>query len=657
MLSFKLAVQNLKKGLKSFAPFIVASVTMFVLLFVTAAIAQSPSLEKMKGGAAVGEMMSFAMWILAIFGGIILIYSYRFLQLQRSREFGLYDILGLGKKKIALVSFFELVMSYIATVIIGTIVGIAFSKFLFLIFINMIGESNFNLAITPASILTVAAIFLLFFAVLLVIGTFIIWKSSSLDLLREASKGEKEPKSNIFMALIGIVLLVVGYGLALNVDNPVKALSTFFLAVLAVILGTYFFYISFTVWYLKWRKKRNSYYKPQNFITISSMLYRMKANAVGLANITILLSMTLVTLVVTIGIFLGSTQTVERSFPKEGQYTVYSQDKTGDQLAQTLQEKAEQAGVEVSNISTALSADFLMGNGQKVGEDTLNITPTGDPKNAIQFSMTTLQTLRNLNENVSDISDNQINILDYFGAYPKLKEFNWFGTKHQAKDIMATQDLTKYPIMMNITTPMLLIFPNDEALHQALNVYNKANNDGEQAYQISPSVTVNFDIAEKNQEKLMNVLGDNDGDHMLSFRSAEMKEVRTGIGAFVFIGLVLGISFVLGAALIIYYKQLSEGVQDKRSFKILQEVGLSKDQVSKTIKSQVSMIFLLPIAMTIVHFSFAYIMISKLIGIFGIMDSQLILWVSLGTIAALAFVYWLIYKGTSRVYYNIVEKK
>ncbi|WP_270740597.1 FtsX-like permease family protein [Lactococcus formosensis] len=657
MLSFKLAVQNLKKGLKSFAPFLVASVTMFVLLFVTASIAQSPSLEKMKGGAAVGQMMSFAMWILAIFGGIILIYSYRFLQLQRSREFGLYDILGLGKKKIALVSFFELVMSYIATVIIGTIVGIAFSKFLFLIFINMIGESNFNLAITPASILTVAAIFLLFFAVLLVIGTFIIWKSSSLDLLREASKGEKEPKSNIFMALIGIVLLVVGYGLALNVDNPVKALSTFFLAVLSVILGTYFFYISFTVWYLKWRKKRNSYYKPQNFITISSMLYRMKANAVGLANITILLSMTLVTLVVTIGIFFGTTQTVERSFPKEGQYTVYSQAQTGNQLAQNLQEKADQAGVGVSNISTALSVEFLMGDGQKAGENTLNISPTGDQKTAVQFSMTTLQTLKNLNENVAELSDNQINIVDYLGAYPKLKEFNWFGTKYEVNDIMASQDLKNYPIMMNIATPLLLIFPNDEALHQALNAYNKANNDGDQSYQATPSVTVNFDIAEKDQEKLTKIFQNNDGDHTISFRSDELKEVKTGIGAFVFIGLVLGISFILGAALIIYYKQLSEGVQDKRSFKILQEVGLSKEQVSKTIKSQVSMIFLLPIAMTIVHFSFAYIMISKLIEIFGIMDSQLILWVSLGTIAALAFVYWLIYKGTSRVYYNIVEKK
>jgi putative ABC transport system permease protein len=271
--------------------------------------------------------------------------------------------------------------------------------------------------------------------------------------------------------------------------------------------------------------------------------------------------------------------------------------------------------------------------------------------------MTTLQTLKNLNENVADISGNQINILDYFGAYPKIKAFNWFGTKYEVKDIMATQDLTKYPIMMNITTPMLLIFPNDAALHQALEVYNKANNEGEQAYQVSPAVTVNFDIADKDQEKLTNVLGNNDGEHMLSFRSAEMKEVRTGIGAFVFIGMVLGISFILGAALIIYYKQLSEGVQDKRSFKILQEVGLSKEQVSKTIKSQVSMIFLLPIAMTIVHFSFAYIMISKLIGIFGILDSQLILWTSVGTIAALAFIYWLIYKGTSLVYYNIVEKK
>lgn len=655
MLSFKLAVQNLKKGFKSFAPFIVASVTMFVLLFITVAIGQSPSLEHMKGGAAVSQLMTFGMWILAIFAGIILVYSYRFLQLQRSREFGLYDILGLGKKKIALVSFFELVLSYIAIVIIGTIAGIAFSKFFFLIFINMIGENQFDLAITAGAVFTVALIFLIFFSMLLVIGTFIIWKSSSLDLLREESKGEKEPKSNIFMAIIGLLLLIVGYSLAVSVDNPIKALTTFFIAVLVVILGTYFFYISFTVWYLKWRKKRNSYYKPQNFITISSMLYRMKANAVGLANITILLSMSLVTLVVTIGIFVGSTQEVERAYPKEGRYVLYSQEKTTAQMVQTLKEKADQAGVEISNVSTALSADFLMVDGQKAATNTLRISPLMTQKTALQFSMTTLQTLKNLNEKVADISGKQINVLDYFGAYPNLKKLNWFGTQYEVKTIMATSDLKKYPIMLNMTTPMLIIFPNDEALYQALAAYNQANSERENSYQITPSLTVNFELQEQEQDKLRKAFEEDEGT--LTFRSTELKEVQTGIGAFVFIGLVLGISFILGAALIIYYKQLSEGTQDKRAFKILQEVGLSKKQVAKTIKSQVSMIFLLPIAMTVLHFSFAYIMISKLIQIFGIMDNQLILWVSLGSIAALVVIYWLIYKGTSRVYYNIVEKK
>lgn len=655
MLSFKLAVQNLKKGVKSFAPFIVANVTMFVLLFVTASIAQSPSLEKMKGGMAVSQMMGFAMWILAILGGIILIYSYRFLQLQRSREFGLYDILGLGKKKIALVSFFELILSYITTVIIGTIVGIAFSKFLFLIFINMVGENQFNLAISPTSILTVAALFLLYFLILLVIGTFIIWKSSSLDLLREESKGEKEPKSNIFMAIIALVLLAVGYGLALNVDNPIKALSTFFVAVLAVILGTYFFYVSFTVWYLKWRKKRNSYYKPQNFITISSMLYRMKANAVGLANITILLSMTLVTLVVTANIFLGSMQTVERSYPKEGRYTLFTHEKTGEQLLQDLEEKAAQAGVEISNPSTDLSVPFILADGQKDGASKLNTSPLANQANTVQFSLTTLPTLKNLNENVAEISGNQVSVVDYFDIQPKLKELNWFGNKYKVKDVMATSELSNYPILINTTVSMLIVFPNDQALYQALDAYNQAVRDKQDSYSAESSITVNFDVAEKDKEKLREVF--EEGSNVLTFRSDEMKEVRTGIGAFVFIGLVLGVSFTLGAALIIYYKQLSEGEQDKRSFKILQEVGLSKEQVAKTIKSQVSMIFLLPIAMTIIHFSFAYIMISKLVQMFGIMDEQLILWISLGTIAALTSIYWLIYKGTSRVYYNIVEKK
>lgn len=202
MLSFKLAIRNIKKGMKSFGPFLIACVTMFVMLFVAAAISLSPSVNKLPyGGDIVAQLMYFAIIILTIFGLMILVYSYRFLQLQRSREFGLYNILGFNKGNIAMVSLFELMISYIITVFVGSIIGIAFSKFSFLIFVRLIGGNYFNLEINFNAILMVSGIFLIFFLILMMIGTFIIWRSSSLDLLREESKGEKEPKGNFFFAL------------------------------------------------------------------------------------------------------------------------------------------------------------------------------------------------------------------------------------------------------------------------------------------------------------------------------------------------------------------------------------------------------------------------------------------------------------------------
>ncbi|MDG6143802.1 FtsX-like permease family protein [Lactococcus formosensis] len=235
MLSLKIATNNMKRGIKSFAPFLMASITMFVLVFVTASIGFSPSIGKLRGGEAVSMLMKFALVILAVFSLMILIYSYRFLQLQRSKEFGLYDILGFGKRKIVNVAFLELFISYLLTLIIGTLLGIAFSKFLFLIFVNLIGGNYFDLQINFNAILLVAFIYLIFFFILMLIGAFIIWKSSSLDLLREASKGEKEPKSNLFLAALALILLASGYSLALTVEDPVSAITRFFPLLIAVL--------------------------------------------------------------------------------------------------------------------------------------------------------------------------------------------------------------------------------------------------------------------------------------------------------------------------------------------------------------------------------------------------------------------------------------
>ena len=664
MLSLKLATSNIRKGFKSFAPFLMACITMFVMIFVTASIGLSPSIDKLKGGSAVAELMGFALIILTIFSILILIYSYRFLQLQRSKEFGLYDILGFGKVRIAGVAFLELLLSYIITVVIGTVCGIAFSKFLYLIFVNLIGGNYFNLAINPIAIGIVMFIYAIFFLILMIIGSFIIWKSSSLDLLREESKGEKEPKSNIFFAGLAVILLGAGYYVALTVENPIAALVKFFIAVLLVIFGTYFFYVSFTVWYLKRKKKRPSYYKPNNFITTSSMLYRMKANAVGLGNITILLSMTIVTVIVSLGIFFGTENMVKTQFPKEAQITSFGDKKTSADLSVLTEKAAAAAGVKVNSLSTLyMSPDLEIT--RKAGSETQFIARSSGSTRLLDqddyfVTLTTIDSLKSLgNQDLSALTENQVLLLDLSSdkksATTTVNTVNWYG--HQYNVAGHLKSVKNFPEGISPTNSLLMVFANDKIMNQELKNYNSTK--GEQGYTQLPVTMALFEVNKADEKKLttaFNRQNGNDDSLSLSYRTETWETQRAQIGGFVFIGFVLGTSFILGAALIIYYKQLSEGAQDKRSFKILQEVGLSKAEVQKTIKSQVRMIFFLPLLITILHLLGAYRMIDKILMIFGVMDSNLTLTISLITIASCAAIYYLIYKITSGVYYKIVER-
>lgn len=660
MLSLKLAYKNISKGLKSFAPFLLASITMFVLIFVTASIANSPSIEKMRGGAAVGQLMSFGMIILAIFGTVILIYSYRFLQLQRSKEFGLYDILGFGKSKIAQVSFFELVISYLITVVLGTIAGIAFAKFLFLIFVNLIGAEVFNLEISLSAISLVAFLFLVYFFLLFLIGTFIIWKSSSLDLLRESSKGEKEPKSNIIFALIAMIFVAWGYYIALSVENPVKALTNFFFAVVLVIIGTYLFYISFTVWYLKWKKKQKSYYKPQNFITTSSMLYRMKANAAGLGNITILLSMSLVTVVVTLGMFIGTANMLKQQFPKEGQVITQTDTSSRDSIKVLTSGLADQANVKISDLKAikTLSSLSMERHSAKSANDLVfkgRYARFGE-KTTVSASATTASDVKELTNQSYSLKADEVVIFDVNPGYEKAKTINLYGKTYKiAKHI---DSLKNFPVGQAFGEDMVIIFANDTELNGFTSRYNQSISDGNTEFRLNPATSAYFDIAKSDEKAMTNAFKDISPKEEvgLIFLTQALSDQRQTVGGFVFIGFVLGLSFILGAALIIYYKQLSEGEQDKRSFKILQEVGLSKEEVQKTIQSQVRMIFFLPILITIIHFLAAYKMIYNIDRVFGVTDKGLMAMISVAVILGMSFIYWIIYKITSRVYYKIVER-
>ncbi len=667
MLSLKLAANNIKKGFKSFAPFLMASVTMFVMIFVTASIALSPSISKLKGGSSLSQVMGFALIVLSIFAVLILVYSYRFLQTQRSKEFGLYDILGFGKTRIVGVAFLELLLSYIITVIVGTICGIAFSKFLFLVFVNMIGGNYFNLVISPTAILLLAILFFVFFLVLMMIGVWIIWRSSSLDLLREESKGEKEPKSNLFFAIAAVILLGAGYYIALTVEDPMAAIMKFFIAVLLVIFGTYLFYISFTVWYLKLKKKRPSYYKPNNFITTSSMLYRMKANAVGLGNITILLSMTIVTVVVSLGVFLGTENSVKTYYTREAKTYSVANNTDVKQDIERIKSAAASKNIEIKNLSDMYYAQDLQADRVKSSKDqfiTSNKQGVMFDKNSYFATLTTAQTLKSLgNKDIPSLKDNQVLLVDISknktSFDSKIKSIQWYGETYQVADTLnSVKDFPSSSVVTVSSKVMMIVFANDQAFEKALANYNKVISAG-QGFSNLASTSIIFDIKPVDEKRFTKAFKEefkDNKDLSISYRSEALQDQRAQIGGFVFVGFVLGISFILGAALIIYYKQLSEGAQDKRSFKILQEVGLSKEEVQKTIKSQVRLIFFLPLVITIAHFAGAYLMIEKIIMLFDINDRSVIFTISLATIAILAIIYYLIYKATSRVYYKIVER-
>lgn len=666
MLSLKLAANNIKKGFKSFAPFLMASVTMFVMIFVTASIALSPSIHKLRGGSSLSQIMSFALIVLSIFAVLILIYSYRFLQTQRSKEFGLYDILGFGKTRIVGVAFLELLLSYIITVIVGIICGIAFSKFLFLVFVNMIGGNYFNLVISPGAIIILAILFFVFFLILMMIGVWIIWRSSSLDLLREESKGEKEPKSNLFFAIAAVILLGAGYYIALTVDNPISALLKFFIAVLLVIFGTYLFYISFTVWYLKLKKKRPSYYKPNNFITTSSMLYRMKANAVGLGNITILLSMTIVTVVVSLGVFLGTENMVKTSYTREAQVFSTSPNENREETIDRIKSAADSKKIDIDNIADLYYVQDLQVDRTPSSKEkfiTSNKLGAMFDKDSYYATMTTIQSLQSLgNKKIPSLKDNQVLLIDLSkknSSTTNPKEVTWYGQTYEVKEnLKSVKDFPSSSTSTISSKNMMIVFANDQAFEKALANFNKAIS-GQQSFENLANTTILFDLKPVDEKRFTKAFKEefkNNKDLIISYRSEALQDQRAEIGGLVFVGFVLGISFILGAALIIYYKQLSEGAQDKRSFKILQEVGLSKEEVQKTIKSQVRMIFFLPLVITICHFAGAYLMIEKIIMLFDITDRSIILIISLVTIAILALIYYLIYKATSRVYYKIVER-
>lgn len=651
MFYLKLAWNNLRKSLSVTAPFLLASTVLYMLNCIVLIIMMSPVSESMRHGFM---LLGLAIFVLIIFATIMEIYSYNFLLKQRSREFGLYNILGMNKKQVGLVSTIELVFMYLGTVVVGSILSAIFSHVFYLIFANLVRAVHLELQINPVAFIYTTLIFAAIFGLLEVVGLIKIRKTSPLMLFRHKEQGEKEPKGNLLLAALSIILLSIGYYISLS-STKLTALDTlyrFFIAVIIVIIGTYLFYISFMTWHLKRRRQNKAYfYQPEHFVSTSQMIFRMKQNAVGLANITLLAVMAFVAIATTTTLYANSEAMSNQLFPKnthinfdnseiDNQKEVFNRlivEKTNKPASDFLVYYSSMVSFEVSQKETIVVTK----------ESLLNPSPvtTG------YVYLVTQDDFRALGNQLPELKDNQTAFFKQRGD-SQLRQLDILG-----KSYTNVKNLTSvtFPEAANTYNGAVLVVKDMETLKDIQDSIQSINHTGGRA-----SISAYADLTKADLRSISDDKGIiSDGDTVIGHIETKEEYLQSTYvltGGFLFTGFLLGLSFVLGAALIIYYKQYSEGYEDKKSYNILQEVGMSKQQVKKTINSQIVLVFFMPIAMAVLHFCVALVMLKQMLLLFGVLNTSLIYLVSAMTIGVIIVIYFTIYRITSRTYYNIIER-
>ncbi|HFI0578938.1 TPA: FtsX-like permease family protein [Streptococcus suis] len=656
MFYLKLAGQNIRKSMGVFAPFVLASLVLFTLICSMFLLMLSPVMKTMGTGAV---SIGLGVIVLTIFSLIMEIYSFNFLMQQRAREFGLYNMLGMNKKKVALVASIELFFIFLLVIVLGSALAGVFANVLYLIFVNLTSYGDLHFSISPLAFVLTAFLFVGIFFILELLAIRTLGKTSPLILFRASEKGEKEPRGNLLLAALGVLSLGVGYYLSLSSQSAgLAVIYRFFIAVLFVIAGTYLFYISFMTWYLKARRKNKGYfYTQEHFITTSQMIFRMKQHATGLANITLLAVMAFVTIATTTSLYTGMSSMTSGLYPKETSITYKVSDRSQGEMAyqqSVLSHFPEKAEDSLSYLT--YQAGLVYDGGKEIVISPETIANPDFSKMAFTYFITQ-DDFRKLGNDLPELAVNQVASIRP-SEMPSLEKVTLGDSTFEN---VVNLDTAIFPDITNTLNAAVMVVSDDSVL-ETIRSYYEANNP--QGYQVSLDYRVFTDLTKEELAKVgeqagdvYNINGANGESFGYVMQKTDFNNMLMGFtGGFLFTGFLLGISFLLGAALIIYYKQYSEGHEDKKSYKILQEVGMSQQAVKKTINSQTLLVFFMPLAMATLHFVVALVMLKQMLMMFGVVSSSMIYTVSGITLLAVVLIYFIIYKWTSRTYYRIIER-
>jgi len=650
-LIFSMATSNLKKNHSLYLPYALTTIMVTMILYITHALSAMPELSTLRGGGAIAQTLGFGVIVVQLVALLTILYANAFVTKNRLKEYGLYSILGLDRKNIQLLSFIELLLFSVVSVGLGVVLGIVFHRFSFAVLLKLIRipigiEYSMQLGSVGFVLISMAFIF----GVVFFLNATKMYMSRPLEMLSEKKKGETKGRFILLRALIGAGLLGGAYYMSQTIEAPVAALYSFFVAVLLVILATYILFDAGSIVLLSLlQKNKRLFYQPTNFISISNLKFRMRKNAAGLASICILSTMVLVTLATTVALQTGTADLLKKSYPTDYSATAFVEDtSTIPQLSEQISKiKAQSKGTitnEMNYLSVLRAAKSMEG-----GVDIEGVYPGDSPAAFITF-LSADDYNRIFGTNFHP-NDNEAVLGLVKGDDKNVSAIRVNGQLTlQVKEMMATSDFKeKLPQLPYVADNVYVAVVKDPTKMI----------DGKLGRGFYYALwNTSTDTSEKTEEfeGYANVLeASNDDSITVGSREDAAKDIYGFMGSLLFVGALLSVAFFIGAVLVIYYKQISEGYEDRDRFVILQKLGIDQKTIKKSINRQVLIVFFLPLVTAFIHTAFAFKMYRKIIQLFGV-DGNVTLNATIVIGAIFVVVYLIVYQITSRSYYKIIKR-
>lgn len=672
----RLAKDGIVKNRKLYFPYILTCICMIMMFYIIYYLGFSADFTSVRGGDMLQSFLSLGVFVIAIFSLIFLYYTNSFLIRRRQKEFGLYNILGMGKRNLVKILVWENVLTAVLSIAAGLLLGILFSKLAELAAIRILGgQTGFAIRVEPQPIIVTTVLFLGIFLLIMLRMIFYIFRLRPVEMLKSENVGEKPPKANWILAIIGTALLAGAYYLAVAVIDPLSAMLMFFVAVVMVIIATYLLFISGSVALCKLlQKNKKYYYRTKHFVSLSSMIYRMKRNGAGLASICILSTMVLVTLSSTVCLYAQTEDGIQKRYPHDIMMELTSDDYTETEpykeiVSEVISEYGENAE-NVEDFHMYSTAGFQYGDEIRLSMAGYSETGTGDIESIRSVYMISLEDYNRLTGESREMADDELLLYPFKADYDYAR-MSIAGSGTWNVELLERQPFPVGTAQANAEGSYFIVVKDLSVIQQIEEYRNSLAEEDDSLIVTYIEESYGFDLScdDEKQTEIYNTILERIGElvnqengvdyphYFIDSKAGGRADYIAINGGLFFLGVLLGAVFLFGTVLIMYYKQISEGYEDQDRFDILMKVGMTRKEVKQSINSQVLTVFFLPLITAGLHLAFAYPLISKILLLMSAAEESLLILVTVCCYLVFALFYVIVYIITSKGYYTIVSEK